>query len=271
MRDEVGWRVARRDLDRHRRVQQFLRQPAHFLGKSSGEQKVLALPRQLGEDALDVRNEPHVEHPVSFVEHQEFDSRQVDALLVQMIEQPAWCRHHDFHAGVELLHLRSDVHAAEHHCRAQRQVLAVGAHAFLDLRREFARGGQHQHAHRMPGRRQAGIGLRRDKLQEGQGEAGGFAGAGLGRAHDVPPLQNWRYCLGLYRRRLQIAFVRDCTQQFGQQPEGGEGRSGSVGRAWLGGCSAVLYRGHDCRLPPVGRGKYSFTDQDYTLLRCGAL
>jgi len=44
-------------------------------------------------------------------------------------------------------------------------------------------------------------------LQQGQRERRRLAGAGLGRAHDVVPLQHWRDCLRLDRRHGLVAQI----------------------------------------------------------------
>jgi hypothetical protein len=47
----------------------------------------LAFFRQYRKDASDVTDKAHVEHAVGFVEHQNFDVREVDAALLDMIQQ----------------------------------------------------------------------------------------------------------------------------------------------------------------------------------------
>jgi len=68
-------------------------------------------------------------------------------------------------------------------------MLAIGFDAFLDLDRQFPRGGEDQRADRMLGRRGAGVGERQQALDQRQRERRGLAGAGLRRAEDVAPLQ----------------------------------------------------------------------------------
>jgi hypothetical protein len=93
-------------------------------------------------------------------------------------------------------------------------VLAVVAHALGDLRRELARRRNDQRAHRMARGRGAGIGVRRQPLQQRQGEARGLAGAGLGATHDIEALQDHGDGLRLDRGRLGVALLGDCLQQF---------------------------------------------------------
>jgi hypothetical protein len=104
-----------------------------------------------------------------------------------VIEQPARRRHHDVGPAAQAIDLRTDADAAEDDLRAQPQVLAVGADAFVDLARELARRHEHQRARclrRMSSAVQA--------LQDRQREAGRLAGAGLGAGQDVPARENFR-------------------------------------------------------------------------------
>ena len=55
--------------------------------------------RQERHDAFDVGDEPHVEHPIRFVENEDLDLTQIERLLLDMVEQPARRRHQDFHAA----------------------------------------------------------------------------------------------------------------------------------------------------------------------------
>jgi hypothetical protein len=61
-------------------------------------------------------------------------------------------------------------------------VLAVGLERLGDLAGQLARRAEHQHA-AAAARRTAGAGGQ--AVQDGQGEGGGLAGAGLGDAQDV--------------------------------------------------------------------------------------
>src|SRR5262249_10269003 len=192
VRNQIGRGITRRDLDRNRRVEQLLRKPPRLLWKRSRKQQILPTLRQQREDALDIRHETHVQHAIGLVQHQEFDMGQIDGLLVQVIEQSRGSRHQDLHSRVQRLHLRIDIHTAIHDRGAQRKVLAVYAHAFLHLRGELARRREYQHAYWMARRRQAGIGLGREELQQRQREPGGFAGPRLRGAHYVAPLQDDR-------------------------------------------------------------------------------
>ena len=87
--DDLDRRVAAGDLDHRRRVEQRVGERLDLVGERRREQQVLPPLGQLREDALDVADEAHVEHPVGLVQHQDLDVRQVDGALLVMVEQPA--------------------------------------------------------------------------------------------------------------------------------------------------------------------------------------
>jgi hypothetical protein len=216
--DEVGGGIARRHLDQLRIAQQAVGEAADLVGEGGGEEQGLLLFRHQRENLPDVVDEAHVEHAVGFVQHEDLDARQVDGALTDVVEQAAWCGDEDVDAALQRLDLRPDADAAEDQRGFQRQEMAVGAHAFLDLGGELARRRQHQHARLAAG----GGRFRAEQLQNGQGEAGGLAGAGLGGGHQVAALQDDGDRLGLDRRRLGVAFFGDGAKDLGAQAEFGE-------------------------------------------------
>src|SRR4029078_2890355 len=111
--------------------------------------------RQQRHDPLDVRDETHVEHPVRFVENDYLDMRQIDALLLDVVEQAAWRGDEDLDAGADDGQLLLDVDAAEYAGRAKTGVLAVDLDLILDLDRQLARRREDQCTHRMPRGRRA--------------------------------------------------------------------------------------------------------------------
>ena len=199
--------IALGDFDQLRRVQQLIGELLDFAGERRREQQVLALRchGQERHDPLDVRDEAHVEHPVGLVQHEDLDLPQVNALLLDVVEQSSWRGDENLDAAAHNRQLLLDVHAAVDDGRAQVRVLAVRAEGFLDLHREFAGWREDQRAHRVPRRRMVRVRHRRQFLQDRQGEAGGLAGAGLGAAHDILAGENDGDRLHLDRRRCRIA------------------------------------------------------------------
>ena len=62
-----------RELDDVGVVQHLVREGPDLLVHGGGEHEVLSPRWQVGDDALDVRKEPHVDHVIRFVEHQYLD------------------------------------------------------------------------------------------------------------------------------------------------------------------------------------------------------
>jgi hypothetical protein len=131
-----------------------------------------------------------------------------------MIEKAARSCDEDFDAAVQRFLLGLDIDPAVHHRRAQRQVLAVNADAFCDLRGKLASRREDERAYRVARRRRTRVRVRREDLQHRQREAGGLAGAGLGAAHDVAPLEDRGYRLRLDGSGLGVALVGDRAQQL---------------------------------------------------------
>ena len=89
LRDHFDGRIAPRDLDQRRRVEQVVGELADLVGKRRREQEVLPLLRQQREDSPDVADEAHVEHPVGFVEDENLDPREIEISFI--IERQSVC------------------------------------------------------------------------------------------------------------------------------------------------------------------------------------
>ncbi len=175
--------------------------------------------RQLGEDALHVRQEAHVEHAIGFIEHEDFDLRQIDRLLADVVEQSAGRGHDDVDAALQRVELRSDRDPAEDNGDFGRHVFAVVAHAFLDLCREFARRRQDQYPWRTAEARLIGAAK---ALQDRQHKGRRLAGAGLGAGHEVAARQHDRDRLQLNGCGGGVPEVCDRAYECLGQAEGFE-------------------------------------------------
>ena len=219
LRHQLGFGIAPRDFHHYRFGQQAIRQFANLVGKRRREQQVLPLRGQQGEDALDVVNKTHIEHAVGFIQHENFHVRQIHRLLIGVIQQAARCRHQNIHACLQRLNLRPDTDTTEYHGGAQRQIFAVGMHAFFDLRGKLTRGGHDQRTHRIGAR------IRRifhQALQQRQRKAGGFAGARLRAGEDIAAFENNGNRLHLHRRGLGITMIGGGAHQIRHQAEIGK-------------------------------------------------
>ena len=77
------------------------------------EQHRLAVITATVEKATHLGEEPHVRHPVGFVEHDHLDVVQSHHLLVDQVRQTTWARHGDVHTAVERPLVSRDRHTAE--------------------------------------------------------------------------------------------------------------------------------------------------------------
>ncbi|VVE50525.1 hypothetical protein PCE31107_04673 [Pandoraea cepalis] len=219
LRDGFRRRVATRHFDERGRLEQAVGQLLDLVGERGREQQVLALRRQHRQHTANIANEAHVEHAVGFVQHENLDAREIDRLLLHVIEQTARGRDENVHAARQLFDLRHHRHAAEHGHGRERQVLAVLRDAFLDLGGQLARGRQHERAHGAlaVGRRRART--RGEHLQDRQREACRLAGPGLGTGEEIAALQDGRNRLQLNGSRVRVAKVGHGTQDVGRQAE----------------------------------------------------
>ena len=109
---ELGRRVARRDLDGGRMVQEAGRESPDLVREGRREEEVLALRRQEVENLADIADEAHVEHPVGLIEDEDLDLRQVDRALADVVEQAAGCGDDDGRTGAEGADLRIEADTA---------------------------------------------------------------------------------------------------------------------------------------------------------------
>ncbi len=183
-----GRGIRRADLYLDRALHVALCQLRNLGGKRGGEHQRLALYGQQFDDTADIVNKAHVQHAVSLIEHQHFQVAEIHESLPMEVEQTPWRGDQHVDTALQLRDLRVDVHAAKHDSGTIAIVLAVVAHAFLHLSRQFAGRRQHQGA--------TAVGLHTrascEALQQWQGERRGFTGTGLCGGHDIPACKDQR-------------------------------------------------------------------------------
>ena len=79
----------------------------------------------------------------------------------------------------------------------------------------------------MAGRREAGVGVLAQAVEDGQREGGGLAGAGLRGGEQVAALEDEWDRGGLDGRRGRVALFGDGPDEIGREAEGIEGQVGS--------------------------------------------
>ncbi|MNM92583.1 hypothetical protein D3C81_1049210 [compost metagenome] len=219
VRDGLGHRVLRRDLDLLRVVHELQRQLLDaFLERGREQQRLTVLARQLGQDAVDRRQEAHVEHAVGFVQHQDLDARQVDAATLQVVDQAARAGHQQVHAATQDVELVAHADAAVDAGAGDAQVLAVTTQAVMHLGSQFAGRCQDQRTRLA---RAVAHALRRGAqvLQQRQAERGGLAGTGLSAGQQVVTCQGKRDGLLLDRGRVFVALLGERAQQEGRKAQ----------------------------------------------------
>ncbi len=142
--------IASGNLNHHRAViQKGLRELANLWRKSGGKEKALPGFGQQINDALQIRQEPHVQHSIGLIKHQYRDRRQGHGFLLHMVQQTARSGDQNFHARAKLSRLWIHINATKDHGTFEWDILGVGAHVLSNLVGEFPCGGQHQGADRV--------------------------------------------------------------------------------------------------------------------------
>ena len=154
-------------------------------------------------------NKAHVQHAVGLVQHQDFQGIEIHLALLVQVQQPPGGGDQNIDALAQSGYLRVDLDPTKHDRRFEREVGAIGVHTLGHLGGQFPGGCNDQGAYPV-GVLWAAI---LQTLQDGQGEAGSLAGAGLGRCHHIAASQHGRNGLHLYGRGLGIAFLLHRAQQ----------------------------------------------------------
>ena len=224
LRDADGRGAAAADLHHNGVVKDLGRQSGDHRRHRGREQQRLFPGRQSGHDPFDVRQEPHVEHPVGLVQHQDVDLVEARLVLAHVVEEPAGGGDDEFHAGPQRLLLRPHRRAADHDAAAQRRVVGQGQQHVVDLLSQLARWSQNQRLGDV-------MRLAEELMEDRQQEGGGLAGAGLGRGDEVAAGQHGGNGLGLDRRRLGVAHVAHRLNQGGMKAQIAERHDGLPGAA----------------------------------------
>ena len=196
----VGRGSGRRHLDHLRVRNEFVAELLDVVRQRCREEQCLAERRQQADNALDVGNEAHVEHPVGLVDDEDLHIRQQDLATFEMIEKAARGGDQNIDPFVERRVLVGKAHAADQQRHRQ---LVIGAEFFEgvgNLCRKFACRCQDQR----PGKPRLGASGSKD-LDHRQREGGGLAGPCLRRSEDVASHQYVGYRFFLDRGRGGVA------------------------------------------------------------------
>ena len=198
------------DLHAHG-VDQHVGGQARDIGRHGrAEEHRLALLGHLPDDLADSGQKTLVQHLVGFVQHQDLGVVQAGVLGVHVVHQAARRGHQNVHTAGQGALLRHMADAAKHGGDREAHVAAVALEAFRDLAGQFPRRAEHEHAAAAARR----VAARKGKLmQDGQGEGGGLAGAGLRDAQDVAAEHGGRDALCLDRCGGDVSGLFECAQE----------------------------------------------------------
>ena len=110
----------RRHVQPQRVAQQAVRQRLHRGRERGREEQALPLRRHQPQHPVQFLGKTQVEQAVGLVEHQHFDRRQPQGVVLHQIEQAPGRGHHHVGAAAQRHHLRVDRDAAEDHRHLQR-------------------------------------------------------------------------------------------------------------------------------------------------------
>ena len=122
------------------------------------------------EQQLERLAKAHVEHLVRFIEHQHLDAAEIEALALHEIDQAAGRAHHHVDAALERAPVEAEIGATgeRHHARAGG--LEQPGELTLHLRRQLARGRDHQRARAGRGRQPLGVAEQPARDQQPEGD-----------------------------------------------------------------------------------------------------
>ena len=105
-----------------------------------GEQSAVCLTGgRLLQNRVEIFGEPHVEHFVGFIQHDDLHMRQLQRLAAEMIERPPRGGNHDHvDAPLQRMELRANRLPAVDSQHARAQFFAIPLHRFTDLDGQLA-------------------------------------------------------------------------------------------------------------------------------------
>lgn len=210
--DAFGGVGAFANLDGFGSLLKFVGEGFDLAAEGGGEHKGLTPGGEGFDDALDGGEETHVEHAVGFVEDEAFEIAEVAVALAHEVDETAGGGDDDVGSVAQGLDLGAFADAAEDHGDAQGEVFGVGVDVVFDLGDEFAGGGEDEGF----GAAHAALALKAGEVgEDGQGEGGGFAGAGLGDADEVLSGEDLRDGSGLDGGGFSVAGFLDGLENAG--------------------------------------------------------
>ena len=172
--DRVCAAPLRREIDMFCGGRETFDQARDRIVQRGAHQNRLASCGQQRADALDIGNEPHVQHAIGFVDHQHRDRVEHKLAASVQVQQSARRCNHDIGGTREGTRLLAYRHAADQQRVANPQVSRKGFRHLRGLHRKLARRVQHQRT-----RKRRALSAVRQYIEQRQDEGGGLAGASL--------------------------------------------------------------------------------------------
>ena len=209
--------------DVQRIVEHVPRQLANRRRHRRAEEQRLAACRHVLENLANLRQKPHVEHPIGFVEHEVLDPIELRVRPAQMIEQPPGRRDEHVHAAAKRVLLRARADAAEHRGASDGRVHGEILHVGQNLRGQLARRDEHERARRAAR-------LADDAVKNRQQERRGLAAAGFGGGEHVAAGERAGNRGSLDRSGSNETHLAHGTKQAGMEAERGKWHASIVCR-----------------------------------------
>ena len=199
-------------------VQDPLGQFRNFLRHRGREEQGLLVFGQQLDDLANGGQEAHVEHPVRFVQDEDFHSSQVDETLLTQVFQPSRRCDQDVDSTLQSVNLWVLADSTDNDGMSQSGMATVSSQAVADLDRQLASGGQNQTAN--AAECSATILIRcgssgwvlHQSVQHRQRKCSGLAGSGLCTTQKVASSHRSRYRSSLNRCRCFVSLSSDSTQ-----------------------------------------------------------
>ena len=169
-------------------------------GDGGGEHPQILAVGDLVQNAGDIVDKAHVQHPVGLVQHHGADVLEHHGAALHVVAEPSRRGHHDLGAALQSVDLLADGLAAVQ-THQPHALVAHGdvPHLVGDLHGKLPGGGENDGLYRLA--------LRVDALDDGDAESHGLTGAGRSLGDDILPRQHGRDTAGLYRRTDGIMLV----------------------------------------------------------------
>ena len=188
------------DADRDRVFQKFFRQIGDLARQSRRKEKRLSRFLKEREQVFHIMDEPHIEHPIDFIEHDRIERRKIEILPLDQVLQTTRCSDDEVRILLQTLDLRIDMRATDTDSRLDTESPRKITEFDIDLICQFT--GRYDD--------QSLLGPTVQHLvQERNEESGGFTCSRASHTDHIALLEHDRNRPVLNRRRMNISATLD--------------------------------------------------------------